>query len=804
MLDYSPLKLIKGSANTNPQEDPVLGTNGTMAVIRINNFIQRVQDDLTTMVPQGKGNLIVGGSTDPMELQVGPNNYCLTVDPTSPSGLLWEERVDLTTAQQVGGKKTFSSDLSALQDMSVGLDLEVGGNTSIVGNLSAHNIQATGTLEVGLATLLHSTLTVTNNTNLQSNLAVGGASSLNTAVVSSTLNVGGDTHIGSDLTVVGTTTLQSNLTLEGTAQVTGSIMVGNDVLVEDSLSIKGAANIASLVVTGPTALGNTTATNLSVTGTTNLSTLSISGALSVGSTLTTGGAITSGGDITTNHALTVGGTSTLASVSTTGMNTSGTTTTNKLVSLQDATINGVLWVGSSTDLRSSLNVVGAIRAQGDLQVDGLSKLGKATASEVTISGNAIVQGILSSNDLEVLGDVVVSGNSTVDGSSTVDRDLIVGGVANIVTSLTTPSASITTMTGEDISITGDFISGTIETGDIDYTGNLIGNNATLHYLNSQNITSSHVEANNLIVNGSATIPGLSGTNTGDEVEATPIVSGTVRITSNSPDPIVYTVGDAQAAFLRVAERGTTIATLVAGKVPIEQLPALAITETHVVASIEAMNSLNAQVGDVAILTNPASTYILQTEPNGWVMLNSPTDAVPSVFNRVGPIQAQVGDYTASMISLTPIPSLNAEDVQQGIGQLLNYMADHVGDTDNPHMVNAEQLGAIPSWEKGSGLGVATLNDVGKVPLEQLPSDLLLQSSSRKLQEFTVDDLLTGDILEVVHNLGEKYPSNITVYSNLGRTVIPDEVEVISTSTLRVYLTSYSNNMSGTWRVVVAL
>lgn len=802
MFDYSALKLIKGSANTHPVEDPVLGANGTANVIRINNFIQRVQDDLTTMVPQGKGNLIIGAGTAPIELQVGPNNYCLTVDPTTPSGVLWEERVDMVSAQKVGGKKTFTSDLEALQDVQVGLDLGVGGNTSIVGNVSAHNGHLTGTLEVGGSTLLHSTITVANSTYLQSNLSVVGATMLNTAVLSSTLNVGGDVHMDSSLTVVGPTTMQSNLTLDGSADVSGSVMVGNDVLISDSLSVGGAANLSSLAVEGPASLTTTTTTDLTVTGNTSLKSLSITGALAVGTTLTTGGNITSGGNITTTQALTVGGVSTLAGVTSASMTTSGTTTTGRLVVLQGTNLNDTLWVGGTAQLRSSLSVVGGTALQGDLNVGGISTLGRTTTADLDVNGATNLHGPLSVDGTAyVNGDIAIEGSAFTEGSSTVEQDLTVGGRTVLAGPLTTLSIAAGSAVFTNSSITA-LTTGTTKAEDIEYTGALTGNKATVYTLSSHEVESTDITTTNLTVTGSATIPGLTGTNSGDEVEASPTLSGTVRVSGNQPDPIVYTVTDAQATFIAKGEQGVSLATLVGGKVPIAQLPPLAISETYVVASIADMNALMAQVGDVAVLTNPASTYILQTEPNGWVVLNTPTDAIPSVFNRVGPIQAQVGDYTASLISLAPIPTLNADNVQVGMVALVVAHNTHVGDTTNPHAVTAEQVEAIPTWEKGSGLGVATLDAQGRVPMDQLPADLWLGSTSRMVREFTVDDLI-GGVLTLGHGLGEKYPSSVTVYSNLDRVIVPDDIEAVDNSTLRVYLTSYTN-MLGTWKAVVSL
>jgi predicted acyltransferase (DUF342 family) len=802
MFDYNPLKLVKGSANVNPIEDPVLGANGTANVIRINNFIQRVEDDMRRLVPQGRGNIIIGGGTEPIELHIGPNNHCLTVDPTTPSGLVWEERVDVTSNQRVGGRKTFTSDMEVLQGMQVGSDMGVGGNATVVGNLSAHNGHLTGRLEVGGSTLLHNTLTVANNTTLRTNLTVAGATAMTTAAISSTLSVGGDVGIDSGLVVGGPVTMQANVAVGGTANVSGSVVVGNDVLVTDSLSVGGAANLSSLSVIGPTSLTTATINSLTVAGEANLNSLSLAGGLVVGTTLTTGSTITSGGDITTTRGLTVGGTSTLSGVSTTSMTTSGITTTGRLVALQATTLNDVLWVGGSTELRSNLLVAGNGNLRGDLAVAGSTTLDRTTTANISVNGAALVRESLTVDGATYISDdLTVDGSSFIEGSSTIELDLTVGGrtvLAGPLSVIEAQVGNLITTTTRVSTLTAD----TVRAGGIEYTGVLTGNTATLNTLSTQGMDTTSMRATTLTVTGSAVIPGLSGINTGDEVNATQSISGTVRITSNTPDPIVYTVGDAQAAFIPRADAGTRLATLIDGKVPISQIPSVAIREIYVVGSIEEMNALTAQVGDVATLTNPASTYILQTEPNGWVMLNSPTDAVLSVYGRVGPIQAQVGDYTASMIPIGAIPTLNAVDVQAALEGLAISIATHSTDTNNPHRVTAEQAEAISVWEKGSGMGVATLDADAKVPLSQLPDDLLLGSTSRMVREFTSSDLSSG-VLIVEHTLGQKYPSSVVIYSNLDRLVIPDDIEAVDDSTLRVYLNSFSS-MQGTWKVVVAV
>ena len=49
------------------------------------------------------------------------------------------------------------------------------------------------------------------------------------------------------------------------------------------------------------------------------------------------------------------------------------------------------------------------------------------------------------------------------------------------------------------------------------------------------------------------------------------------------------------------------------------------------------------------------------------------------------------------------------------------MPNHIADKKNPHGVTAKQAGAIPTSEKGTASGVATLGTDGKVPSAQLPS-----------------------------------------------------------------------------------
>ena len=93
------------------------------------------------------------------------------------------------------------------------------------------------------------------------------------------------------------------------------------------------------------------------------------------------------------------------------------------------------------------------------------------------------------------------------------------------------------------------------------------------------------------------------------------------------------------------------------KINPSQLPAIAITNTSVVASQAAMLALTAETGDIAIRSDLSKTYILKgTDPTvlaDWELLQTPTDAVSSVFGRTGAVTAQSGDYTFAQLASTP-------------------------------------------------------------------------------------------------------------------------------------------------------
>lgn len=105
--------------------------------------------------------------------------------------------------------------------------------------------------------------------------------------------------------------------------------------------------------------------------------------------------------------------------------------------------------------------------------------------------------------------------------------------------------------------------------------------------------------------------------------------------------LYYTDGrvDARIGVQKASPNG--LATLDgAGKIPINQIPATAITDTYVVNSQAAMLALPAQTGDIAIRTDINATFILQgsdpTMLSNWQELLFPGGGVNMVNGQTGP------------------------------------------------------------------------------------------------------------------------------------------------------------------------
>jgi len=124
------------------------------------------------------------------------------------------------------------------------------------------------------------------------------------------------------------------------------------------------------------------------------------------------------------------------------------------------------------------------------------------------------------------------------------------------------------------------------------------------------------------------------------------VNGTIdAIPTNGSNNAVSSNGtfDALATKINNSEKGANngVATLGSdGKVPNDQIPALAISETFEVSSQAQMLALSqAEQGDVAVRSDVSQAFILKQTPvstlANWVQLLTPASTVTSVAGRVG-------------------------------------------------------------------------------------------------------------------------------------------------------------------------
>lgn len=157
--------------------------------------------------------------------------------------------------------------------------------------------------------------------------------------------------------------------------------------------------------------------------------------------------------------------------------------------------------------------------------------------------------------------------------------------------------------------------------------------------------------------GSATFDGSAGTSITVALVASGVKAGTYskvtvdakgRVTAGSNLTTADVGGIGTAATKNVGTAAGNIPILGSdGKLNDSVIPAIAISESHTVASEKEMLALAAQVGDIAIRTDGAGTWILKQTPAStlanWVQLKSPTDTVTSVNGKTGNVTLTTSD-----------------------------------------------------------------------------------------------------------------------------------------------------------------
>ena len=180
--------------------------------------------------------------------------------------------VSLNSILDVSDNATFKSDLILHGDASmnsnlfVGGDLSLNGDLSIQGNLSV--FQTTDTVTIN-TTVNNYEVIVTNDMSLNGNMVVSGATSVGSTldisgatILDSTLGVTNGASLASTLDVSGATILDSTLGVTNGASLASTLDVSGATILDSTLGVTNGASLAStLDVSGATILDSTLVVN---------------------------------------------------------------------------------------------------------------------------------------------------------------------------------------------------------------------------------------------------------------------------------------------------------------------------------------------------------------------------------------------------------------------------------------------------------------------------------------------------------------------------------------------------------------
>lgn len=797
-FDLSNYKITVGSINVSPREDPINGPNGTAVTTRFNTFVDGVQTLFNQALPNNQGGLVTTTQQGKLIEQArGPSSFCLVSSPVSESGLAYEPRVDLTTDQIVGGKKTFTS-ITTMNGFLSKEDSQVLADLLVDGTLSVDDVLVNDSLSVRGNTNLHKLLNVDGNTSLKGRLDVSGLSTFGSGVVvSQGLTVNGGTSLGNTLSVGGAATFNNTLTVQGLASLTSVELMGylqaqgditgRAIAANTNLTVKGSATIGGdlILSSGLNVKGSSTFGNLTVDSLTSRNTITSQGALIVA------------GPVTANGTLTASGAAFEGSVSCSEITT------------QDLTVSNTLSVNGLMSLPSGLDVGQRLSVEGDLFISGVSTLqSPISGTSANFTGTMNVGSALSTDSLIVRSSSNLQGSVTINGGALIDGTLTTKSTANIAGALIvggtiTTTSSITSGTLTTKTITSDnIIAEALKVNqDVITSGNLIANG---------NITSSSLNTTLLEVQGATTlldlnvngkltlanpisIPGLSGVNTGDELPATPTKAGVVMVDQPIGGvPMVYTKDTIDNLFIKQTD-STLVRLDSGGLIPEQYIPPKAYTKPFVVASEGGLLSLIAQEGDIAIRSDIKKAFILSgpaSQLESWIELtfDLPANVVQKVFGRVGEVLAQEGDYSAQQIAYTNSRYPTIINVHGMLGQLNDGIAQHKTDTNNPHGLTIEQLDGIPMGMLGVPQGVAPLDAQGFVTHLK---------PTRLEYSFTQADIANG-VINIPHTLGAL--PIVQVFS--GSSLIQNTLNITSEVNQVNIDMSNVTPISGTWKAVL--
>lgn len=321
------------------------------------------------------------------------------------------------------------------------------------------------------------------------------------------------------------------------------------------------------------------------------------------------------------------------------------------------TITGALTGNAST--ATSLTTARDFQLLGDVEAGAVSFNGTGNVSLTTsIATGAIVNADVNNSAGITYGKLNLSNsivNADIATGAAIDKSKISGTAITAADTGTVTSAMIANGTIVDADVSGtagiaygklslnssitsaDIVNGTIVDADISSTASIAL---------SKLATDPLARANHTGTQTASTISDFNTqvrTNRLDQMAApTASVAMNAQKITGLADPT--SAQDAVTLNYITTQKGAAsgIASLDgSGLIPTSQLPALAISETFVVASQAAMLALTAQTGDVAVRTDLNKSFILTASPastlGNWQELLTPTDAVLSVDGNTGAV-----------------------------------------------------------------------------------------------------------------------------------------------------------------------
>ena len=428
--------------------------------------------------------------------------------------------VSLNSILDVSGNTNLKSNLNVSNNASFNGNLSVTGNTSLNNKLTVTNdVSLNSILDVSGNTNLKSNLNVSNNASFNGNISITGNTTLNNKLtvtndvsLNSILDVSGNTNLKSYLNVIKDASFNGNISVAGNTSINNRLSVTNDALLNGNLNVIGNASLNNILyvknkiginVINPTnefeLYGNGYVRyNFNIQGNLTANVLNAN-TIYLGNNLTVNNRLIVINDVSLNSRLDV---------------TGNTSLNNKLTVTNDVSLNSILDVTGNTNLKSNLIVSNNASFNGNLSVTGNTNL----SNKLYVNNSTNRVGINNSNpqyDLDINGNCNVSGNLTVTGTnfniSILNIIYPVGSIYMNYNNFTTPSTlfSWSASTWSQIPVGTTFVSGVSGNATFGTLGRT-GGNAKIsqhnHQWNRRGVTSDNLSLQTYNIPPTGTTP----------------------------------------------------------------------------------------------------------------------------------------------------------------------------------------------------------------------------------------------------------------------------------------------------------